>query len=149
MQAEATAQFSSGQLYGESLGIALAVRFMRRYARSVPSIRRGGLPPRMLRRVVDFIDAELRTPLRMGSLAEIAGLSEFRFAHNFKTETGMSPHQYVMHARIERAKRLLRETRMTVVEIALSVGLQSSSQFNALFKRELGITPRAFRRSFR
>jgi AraC family transcriptional regulator len=149
LHAEAATNFSSGPLYGESLGLALASRFLSQYSRPLPSIRRGGLAPRRLRRVVDFIDAELDTPLRMRSLAEIAGLSQFCFAHNFKVETGMSPHQFVMRARIERAKRLLRETNLTMVEIALSVGLQNSSQFNALFKRELGTTPRAFRRLFR
>jgi AraC family transcriptional regulator len=149
LKAEAAADFSSGPLYGESLGLALAIRFLGRYSKSPPLIRRGGLPPRMLRRVVDFIDSELHTSLRMESLAQIAGLSQFRFAHNFKAETGMSPHQFVMRARIERAKSLLRETDLTIVEIALAIGLQSSSQFNALFKRELNTTPGDFRRSFR
>lgn len=149
LQDEAAADFSSGSLYGESLGLALAIRYMGRYDRTHASIRRGGFPPRMLRRVVEFIDAELETPLHMDSLAQIAGLSEFRFAHNFKAETGMSPHQFVMRARIERAKQLLRETSLSIVEIAMAVGLQSSSQFNALFKRELGTTPSDFRRSFR
>jgi AraC family transcriptional regulator len=149
LKAEADSNFLSGSLYGESLGLALARRFLGQYSSLNSSLRRGGLAPRKLRRVIEYIHAELDSPLRMSALAEIAGLSQFRFAHNFKLQTGMSPHQFVMHARIERAKCMLRETNLPVVEIALSVGLQSSSQFNALFKRELGTTPRIFRRSFR
>jgi AraC family transcriptional regulator len=148
IKAEAESGFLSGSLYGESLGLALASRFLGQYPRPGDALHRGGLTPRKLRRVVEFIDAELDSPLRMSALAEIAGLSQFRFAHNFKLQTGMSPHQFVMHARLERAKRLLRETDLPVIEIALAVGLQSSSQFNALFRRELGTTPRSFRRSF-
>jgi AraC family transcriptional regulator len=121
---------------------------MEQYTMSRFSTRRGGLSPRMLRRVFDFIDSEIHTPLRMTRLAKIAGLSEFRFAHNFKVETGMSPHQFVMRTRIKRAQQLLRETSLTILEIALAVGLQNSSQFNALFKRELRTTPSAFRRQF-
>lgn len=149
LKAEAESSFLSGSLYGESLGLALARRFLGQYSASNLSLQRGGLAPRKLRRVIEYIHAELDSPLRMSELAEIAGLSQFRFAHNFKLQTGMSPHQFVMRARIERAKRMLRETNLPVVEIALSVGLQSSSQFNALFKRELGTTPRNFRRTFR
>ena len=149
LKAEAESNFLSGSLYGESLGLALARRFLGQYSTSGTSLRRGGLAPRKLRRVIEYIHAELDSPLRMSELAEIAGLSQFRFAHNFKLQTGMSPHQFVMRARIERAKRMLRETNLPVVQIALSVGLQSSSQFNALFKRELGTTPRSFRQAFR
>ncbi len=149
LKAEAESNFLSGSLYGESLGLALARRFLGQYSTLNTSLRRGGLAPHKLRRVIEYIHAELDSPLRMNALAEIAGLSQFRFAHNFKLQTGMSPHQFVMRARIERAKRMLRETNLPVVEIALSAGLQSSSQFNALFKRELGTTPRNFRRSFR
>jgi AraC family transcriptional regulator len=148
LKAEAESGFLSGSLYGEALGLALASRFLGQFSKlNIP--RRGGLAPRIVRRVIDYIDSEMDSPLRMSELAEIAGLSQCRFAHNFKLQTGMSPHQFVMHARIERAKRMLRETNLPVVEIALAVGLQSSSRFNALFKRELGTTPRNFRHSFR
>jgi len=149
LKAEAESNFLSGSLYGESLGLALARRFLGQYPKGDIAQHRGGLAPRKLRRVIEYIHAELDSPLRMSHLAGIAGLSQFRFAHNFKLETGLSPHQFVMKARLERAQRMLRETNLPVVEIALAVGLQSSSQFNALFKRELGTTPRDFRRSFR
>jgi AraC family transcriptional regulator len=85
----------------------------------------------------------------MAALAEIAGLSQYRFAHNFKSAIGLPPHQYVIRARIERAKRILRETDLSILDIACAVGCQSVSRFNSLFKRELGTTPSGYRASFR
>ena len=150
LKAEGESSYACGRLYGESLALALASRLMGQYStRDVPSTLAGGLAPQVLRRVIDYIESDLATPLRMNSLAEIAGLSQFRFAHNFKAHTGLPPYRYVMRARIERAKRILRETNLSIVEVALAVGFQSSGQFNSIFKREIGITPGAFRGNFR
>jgi AraC family transcriptional regulator len=111
--------------------------------------QRGGIAPRALRRVIDYIESNLDSPLRMAALAEIAGLSQYRFAHNFKSAIGLPPHQYVIRARIERAKRILRETDLSILDIACAVGCQSVSRFDSLFKRELGTTPSGYRTSFR
>ncbi len=150
LKAEAESSFSCGPLYGESLGLALAGCLHGDTAHaSSRSHLIGGLAPQAYKRVVDFIDSDLAGPLHLQSLAELAGLSQFRFAHNFKVQTGLSPHQFVMRARLQRAMQLLRETDAPITEIALAVGFQGSSRFNALFKRELGETPSEYRRLFR
>ena len=148
--AEMDCDYASGSLYGDSLSLALCSRLLSRVCSfDLESSRRGGIAPHALHRVMEYIDSNFTATLRMEELAEIASLSEYRFAHNFKTATGISPHQYVINQRIERAKRVLRETDLSVIETAYSVGCQSLSRFNSLFRRQIGVTPSAYRFSFR
>jgi AraC family transcriptional regulator len=149
LQAEAQCNYASGALYGDSLASALGVHLITHYSASNSAISHtGGMAPQALRRVIEHIESNLESPLPMSSLAEIAGLSQYRFAHNFRSATGMPPHQFVLHKRLARAKQMLRETRLSVLEIAYAVGCQSSSQFNALFKRDTGTIPSVYRASF-
>jgi AraC family transcriptional regulator len=150
LRAEAESRYGSGTLYGESLGVALATRLLGGHSTKNPSSgQRGGMAPRVLRRVIDYIDSNLGSSLSLSCLADIAGLSAYRFAHNFKSVMGLPPHQYVLRARIARARQILRETDLSVLEIANTVGCQSLSRFHSLFKRETGTVPRAYRALFR
>lgn len=151
LKAEAETGYLSGRLYGESLSIALSVHLLTRYSAVKPIIRghKGGMTPHSLRRVTDYIHENLAEELRLSELAQVASLSQHRFAHNFKHTTGFAPHQYVIRERIERAKRALRETNMTVTEIAHTVGCGSPSRFTLLFRRATGATPSAYRSSFK
>ena len=108
-------------------------------------IAKGGLPPHLLRRTEAYIEANLDTPLRISELAQIVGLSEFHFARMFKTATGEPPHSYVQRRRMEEAKRLMRETAMELAEIALACGFATQSHFSACFRKQTGLTPRAYR----
>jgi len=145
LKAEADSNYVSGPLYGESLALALAAHLARNYAADPHALReyKGGMA--RLGRVLEYIHDNLAGELRMGSLAGVAGLSPYRFAHNFKGATNMSPHQYVIHARVDRAKRLLRETDLSVLEISYAVGCQSPSRFALLFRRETGLAPLRYR----
>jgi AraC family transcriptional regulator len=107
------------------------------------------MAPRALRQVTDYIESNLDSPLRMTSLAEISGLSQYRFAHNFKSATGVPPYQFVLRKRLDRAKQMLRQTNLSVLDIASAVGCQSIGRFNSLFRRELGTTPSNYRAAFR
>jgi AraC family transcriptional regulator len=147
---EAHSDFAHGRLYGESLGSALAAYLVSRYSSATPrAVRTGGMAPHALRRVVEYIDANLGEELPLAALAEVAGLSRFRFAHNFKHETGLPPHQFVIRERLARARRLLHETEMSVTAIAYAVGFGSPSRFALLFRRAMGTTPSSFRTSLR
>jgi len=150
LKAEAESKYVSGPLYGESLGLALCVHLLRqRFGKDSCVARKGGIAPRALHRVIDYIESNLDSPLRMASLAEISGLSQYRFAHNFKSATGVPPYRYVLRTRLDRAKQMLRKTNLSVLDIAYAVGCQSISRFNSLFRRELGTTPSHYRASFR
>jgi AraC family transcriptional regulator len=150
LKAEAECNYVSGPLYGESLGLAVCVHLLRQCLGKDASLaKKGGIAPLALRRVIDYIESNLDSPLRMASLAEISGLSQYRFAHNFKSATGVPPYQYVLRTRLDRAKQMLRQTNLSVLDIAYAVGCQSISRFNSLFRRELGTTPSNYRASFR
>ena len=150
LKAEAECNYVFGPLYGESLGLAVCVHLLRqRFGKDSYVAKKGGIAPRALRRVIDYIESNLESPLRMASLAEISRLSQYRFTHNFKSATGVPPYQYVLRTRLDRAKQMLRQTDLSVLDIAYAVGCQSISRFNALFRRELGTTPTNYRASFR
>jgi AraC-like DNA-binding protein len=78
-------------------------------------------------------------------LAAVAGLSRMHFASQFRAATGRRPHEYLLRQRIRRADELLRESTMTIVDIALSVGFQTQPHFTTVFKRFVGYTPLQWR----
>jgi AraC-like DNA-binding protein len=94
-----------------------------------------------LRRVTEYIDTHLASALPLSKLAVIAGLSRMHFAAQFRMAMGLSPHQFVLRQRVERAKAMLAETKEEIVDIALSVGFQSQAHFTTVFKRFVGETP--------
>jgi len=151
LEAEARAGYPSGRIYGESLGVALAAHLVTRYATSVTDAREhvGGLSACCLRRVLSYIDDHLAEDVGLDALAQIAGLSPHRFAHNFKRSVGVPPHQFVIRRRIERAKPMLRETDESIATVTYALGFGSPSRFSFLFRRETGITPSHYRASFR
>jgi AraC family transcriptional regulator len=79
-------------------------------------------------------------------LASQAGLSKFHFQRLFKAATGIAPSRYHINLRINEARRLLRETKMSVLNVALEVGYADPSHFAQLFRRETGLSPSNYRR---
>ena len=143
---EARADFPHGRLYGEALGTALAAHLVHRYSgTALPRSRTGGMAPHRLRRVLEYIEANLAEDLPLRALASVADLSSHRFSHDFKRETGLAPHQFVIRERIERAKGLLRDTDWTVAAVAYASGFGNPSRFTVLFRRATGVTPSVFR----
>jgi len=104
------------------------------------------LPAWRLKRVTDYVEANLDSELPLAALAKEAGLSSMYFAAQFRHATGMRPHEYVVRQRIRCAKAMLRETSTPIVEVAFSVGFQSQSHFTTVFKRIVGFTPERWRR---
>lgn len=136
-----------GTLFADSLIDTLLHKTFRCVVPSSPIIKRGGLAPLPLRRVTEFIDAELASELSLRRLAVVAGVSEHHFCRSFKMSTGMTPHQFVVDARVQRAKRLLRANRASIGEIAHEVGFSSHAHLCDAFRKVTGLTPKSFRRS--
>lgn len=134
-------------LYAESLGNVLAVHLLRHY--SVPSSRRvtftGGLSAARLRQVTDFIGDNYDREIKLAELAQVAGMSSFHFAREFKRTTGTTPHQYLIKFRIERAKTLLAKRDLPLIEVGLRSGFSHQSHFTRLFRRLTGTTPHLYR----
>ena len=141
---------ADSRLYVDALTHALAAHLLQHYSRGHGTSGRLLAPPqrlvpRRLRRVTDYIRANLAADLAIGELARHAGLSSFHFARVFRRETGETPHQFVTRLRLEEAARLLHATDQTVLQIAIAVGFEGASHFSVQFKRGYGVTPHAYR----
>ena len=141
-----------GKMLAETLASALGVHVLRHHSNlepasaSLPSPR-GALDSRRLRRVMEFIDAHLGEDLTIEALAHEACLSPFHFARAFKAATGTAPHRYITDRRIVRAKMLLAAGHLPLAEIAELCGFSSHPHFTYWFKRVVGMTPGAYRKS--
>jgi AraC family transcriptional regulator len=108
------------------------------------------LPQGRLRAVIGYVEEHLDAGLTLEQLAAVARLSRYHFARQFKTATGLPPHQYVIARRVERARHLLQAAAdLSLAEIALHAGFSDQSAFCNHFKRQVGVTPRQFRMSAR
>lgn len=126
---------TASRLFVRGIGLALAIHLARNYT-AVTEAARGetsSLPGFKLRRVTDW-------------MAEQAGMSEFHFNRLFKRATGVPPSQYQIKLRIDAARRLLRETKRSVITIANEVGYSNPSHFAQLFRKATGLAPTDYRR---
>jgi len=137
----------SGRLYTESLANVLAVHLLRHYTAFGSDGPRfsGGLSGQKLRLVKEFISDNYGRELNLAELAAVAGMSPFHFAREFKRTTGTTPHQYLIKYRIERAKALLAESHLPLVEVGFRSGFSHQSHFTRLFHRVTGTTPHTYR----
>ncbi len=110
-------------------------------------LSRAGLVDRRLRRAIEFMHDNCGRELSLSEIAAAAYLSEFHFARLFKKITGLTPHGFLAGLRIERARRLLADSDLSIVEVGAAVGYASQSHFTKVFREATGMTPRAFRQA--
>ena len=134
----------AGTLYRETMSRALAVQLAHSVNPERPAV--AGIEDQRLKQVIAHINDNLAEDLSLRELAGIAAMSPYHFARAFKAASGASPLQYVIGARIDRARILLRTTRLTVSEIAFRTGYADPGRFSRHFKNRVGVTPGAFRR---
>ncbi len=136
-----------GRLYLESLANALVVNLLQDYSAIHPRITQfnQGLGDHKLLQITHYIDEALDQNLKLADLAQLAKMSQSHFSRLFKQSMGLSPHQYLLQQRVERAKQLLKHTNQSLVEIALACGFDSHSHFTRQFRQITGITPKAYR----
>ena len=137
-----------GQLYADCISTAIVARLLAatQQASSGNRPKIAELARWRLRRVTEYVEANLGEPISLAEMASAAGLTRMHFAAQFRAATGLPPHEYLLRRRIERAQELLAEDSDSLVDIALSVGFQTQSHFTSVFKRFVGQPPRAWRR---
>lgn len=96
---------------------------------------------------VEYIREHVGEPITLHELADMAHLSACHYSHEFKRHTGFSPMEYVINTRLEKAKMLLLQTTMSVMDIAYEVGYESGGSLSNLFIKKIGCSPREYRRS--
>lgn len=134
----------------DEIGLAFATRFA--------GVASGGTrkpapaQARDRRRAVEtalWIDANAAAPIDLEAAAQQAGLSPFHFLRVFAAAVGVTPHQYLVRARLRRAARLLADGAESITAIALDVGFADLSNFVRTFHRAAGVSPRGFRQAAR
>lgn len=142
-----------GELYAQALATALAVHLVRDHSSLGPQLGRAispesgrGLPPRALARVADYVEANLAAGLSLDAVAAVANLSPRHFLRLFKHSTGLSPHQYVIRARVERAKGLLAGGDLSLAGVATACGFAHQQHLSRHFTRMVGVSPGRYRR---
>ena len=104
-----------------------------------------GLAPYKVRRVLDFMEANLDRDIGLSDLAAAAGVSPFHFTRGFHRATGQAPYAFLVHRRLERAKTLLTSTDAPLAEVARACGFNSHDHFSSMFKRSAGLSPSRYR----
>jgi AraC family transcriptional regulator len=131
------------RMYGEALSTALAVHLLRKYSAAGPVPKRtyARLPREKLESAVEYIQDQLGTDLTVSGIAHAVYMSPFHFTRLFKESTGLSPYQYVVEARVRKAKELLTTGKFTISEAAYHVGFVDQSHLTRHFKRVFGLPP--------
>lgn len=134
-------------LYVDHIALAFCTHVTEAYGHShgpdkaVP----GQLSPWQLRRTIDFIAAHLDGDPTIAQLAEQCGLSSGYFARAFRRTTGVTPHQWLIRKRIERAQELLLRGRIELAEVAIVCGFVDQSHLTRVFAKFTGISPGRWR----
>lgn len=140
-----------GRIYGETLANAIVVHLLRHYCNRTPQIQSysSGLASHKLQRALTYIHDNLNQALSLESIAAEVELSQYYFSSLFKQSMGISPWQYVIQQRVDRAKLLLKTTDLSISNTALLSGFANQNHLNKHFYKLVGVTPKAYRKRIR
>lgn len=136
------------RLYFESLQNTFLLHLLRHHCNlkiTNPNLS-SGLTQLQLKEVVEYIDSNLSQNLGLAELATIIRVSPPHFGRLFKQSVGVSPYQYVLKCRIQRAKKLLAEGKLTLGQISTTLGFYDQSHFSKAFRKAVGVTPRQYQK---
>lgn len=136
-------------LFLEALRTTLSGHLVRTF-RNAGTVRvEGRLSPRHLRAALDMIECHLESGVSVVALAERCQMGIHRFTRSFKASTGLSPYQYFIRRKMEKAKHSLQGRSQSLAEIAHQLGFSSQSHFSSVFRRLTQMTPSEYRRKHR
>lgn len=140
LAAEIAAPAPAGRIYADSLATALTTRLLQNFA-TVGAAGRQTLSKPQVRRLVDYVEANLDGELSLEALAGVAGVSIPHLTTLFRRTMGQSAHAYVMERRVQRARSLLLDGRLSIAQVALETGFAHQSHLARWMRRLLGVTP--------
>jgi AraC family transcriptional regulator len=147
---EVTAETAASRMFVETASLTLAARLVQKYCDSgtCAALEKSthGLDSVRLRRVLNFIKANIKNDITLEDLAGIASYSTFHFARKFTVTMGIAPHRYISQIRLEIAMAELAAGKLPLAEIALNAHFSSQASFTRAFHRATGMTPMEFRR---
>jgi AraC family transcriptional regulator len=142
---DSAAQNEVGDLYAESVAAFLAAHLVThhsgRRARPVPPVREDA----RVRSVIALMRERLAEPLTLADIASEVYLGVFHLVRVFKETTGETPHRFLTRLRVEEAQRLLRDSDLSIAEIASRCGFASPGAFSTAFLRLTGVRPSTYR----
>lgn len=149
LRVELESEICPQRLYVESLANVLTAHLIRNYSAKSglenASGKSTGLSKSKLAAVTDYVRDNLARNITLAELAGVAFMSPYHFSRQFKRSTGLSPYQYVIHQRVQRARELLRRTDLSVTEVSMAVGFTHQSHLAHHTRRLLGVPPTSLR----
>jgi|SRR5579859_3324050 len=135
-------------LFTDHVTLALASHTAQIYGgmRTISSPLKGGLAPWQEKRAKEMISSDLAGTTSLQTIAEACGLSVSHFSRAFRRSTGRAPHAWLIEARVESAKAMLRQRTISLAMIALACGFADRSHFTRIFTRSVGVSPAAWRK---
>lgn len=138
--------FASSRRYRDGLFSMLLSHLVRRYGVARAPESEAPWNEEQLQRFTRVVETRIDAPLSLGSLADELGLDRFALIRACKATLGVTPYQYVLSRRVERALQLLTDGHLSIAEVALASGFSSQSHLTDVLRRRMGTTPAHFRR---
>lgn len=136
----------ANQLFLDHSMMAMCAHIAGTYGVAIePRVLAKGLAGWRLRRAKDLIASRLNGDISISEIAAECGLTPSYFARQFAEATGTTPHRWLLKMRVQQAKQLMAEGRLSLAEVAIACGFADQSHFTRVFSRETGATPRAWR----
>lgn len=140
---------SVSRLFTDHVTLALAAHVAQTYGgmQIASKLVKGGLAPWQEKRAKEMIASDLTGTTPLHKIAEACGLSLNYFSRAFRKSTGLAPHAWLLQARVELAKAMLRKRDVSLSAVALACGFADRSHFSRIFSRHVGLSPGAWRRA--
>lgn len=142
----------SGSLYADSISLSLLTHISHHYSdeKSHPEVVRSGLTNIQLTETLNNIRNNLDGDLSLDMLAQNLNMSVYSFCRQFKQALGITPHQYIIQARIECSKELLIKhyDTMSIADVAIALGFSTPSHFSSVFHKFVGISPKQYQNEY-
>jgi len=150
LQAQVVANNPLGAAYAQGLSLTIVSYLFASYGQeglpSGPHAQPGQLPRLQSEALMVFVEDFLSHDIGLVDMAAVVGYSPDHFARLFRRTFRVSPYQYLLSRRVERAKTMLRDATLPIAAVAVTCGFTSQSHLNAVFKRATGVTPGRYRK---